>query len=252
MKYTVQKLATLAGITVRTLHHYDSIGLLKPIVKPSNGYRMYSDSEVKRLQQILFFRELAFSLEDIKRMMDAPDFNAVQALQDQKMLLTLKKERLARLISAIDKTIGAKGGENMSNDMLFNAFDEEKIKKLQDEAKKRWGNTEAWKQSQERMKNWTKEDYKRVVEGGEKWTKALAQLFTSGAKVDSDDVQAMIAQHYKGLRTFYEPNYEMYKGLGQLYVDDPRFTKYYDQHAEGLAVFMRDAMKYYTDTQEGK
>ena len=140
----------------------------------------------------------------------------------------------------------------MSDMNKFSALDEKEFKKYQEEAKERWGDTDAWKQSQERTKHWTKADYKRIAEEGVKWTQKFADLKASGKSVESPEVQEMISQHYAGLRTFYEPNYEMYKGLGQMYVDDPRFTAYYDKFGEGLAVFLRDAMHYYVDVHSDK
>lgn len=252
MKYTVKTLANLAGITVRTLHHYDAIGLLKPAVHPSNGYRLYGDAEVKRLQQILFFRELEFSLEDIKRIMDSPSYDEKQALSEQKKLLELKKDRLEQLLAAIDTEIHSKGGVTMNDTTNVAVFNDALFKAYKEEAKQRWGQTDAWKQSQERTKHWTKKDYQRIAERNDAWAKSMATLFRSGAGIDSNEVQSMIEEHYEGLRTFYDPSYEMYRGLGQLYVDDARFTAFYDKYKKGLALFVRDAMVRYADNNEHK
>jgi MerR family transcriptional regulator, thiopeptide resistance regulator len=252
MAYTVNQLAKLAGVTIRTLHHYDEIGLLRPSYQKENGYRYYEEKELIKLQQILFFRELEFPLEDIKKMMTASDFDAAKALTDQKHLLTLKKIRLERILTAIDDAIKREGGEIMNDNNLFDSFDEEEFKKSQEEAKARWGNTEAMKQSQERTKHWTKDDYKRIARKGEEWTKKLAELRDRGLEANNPKVQEMIGQHYEGLKTFYEPNYEMYRGLGQMYVDDPRFTAYYEKFGKGLAIFMRDAMHAFIGAKEAK
>ncbi len=117
-----------------------------------------------------------------------------------------------------------------------------------EEAKQRWGHTEAYKQSNERMKKMTKEDIANLKKNGEIFTRKLASVMPFGPK--SREAQELIAQHYNGLRTFYEPNLEMYRGLANMYVDDPRFRAYYDRFAKGLAVFMRDAMNYYADIQK--
>ena len=234
-------------MSVRTLHYYDEIRLLVPEVKQQNGYRLYSEAELAKLQQILFFRELDFSLDEIKAILNNPRFNREQALREQKKLLEIKKERVTRLITTIDKQL-LKGGENMSDDtQMFGSFTNKQMEEYKEEAKRRWGDTDAWKQSQERTKHWTKADYDRIAKEGAQWTEKMAQVMTEGNAIDSPVVQEMIDQHYNGLRTFYEPNYEMYKGLGQLYVDDPRFTAFYEKFAVGLAVFMRDAMTHYAD-----
>lgn len=248
MKYTVQKLAKLAGISVRTLHYYDEIGLLKPTRIGENRYRYYEENELLRLQQILFFKELDFPLDEIVKIMSATQFDTAIALHDQKELLALKKERIERLINTIDTRLKSlKGGETMNTDDLFASFDDQELVHNMQEAKRRWGNTDAYRQSIERVKHWTKDDYEKFKEDSEAWTKKMADIMNSGASISSDEVQQMIDQHYNGLKIFYEPNYEMYKGLGQLYVDDPKFTAYYDRHAEGLAKFMCYAMVYYSD-----
>ena len=135
----------------------------------------------------------------------------------------------------------------MNNDDLYGTFTKDEMEQYKEEAKKRWGDTEPWQQSEERTKHWTKDDYQRVAKEGAKWTQRMASLMENGSTTDSPEVQEMIRQHYEGLRTFYEPNYEMYKGLGQMYVDDPRFTAFYEKFGKGLAVFMRDAMVVYAD-----
>lgn len=243
--YTVNMMAKIAGVSIRTLHYYDKIGLLKPSGVRKNGYRYYGEKELAKLQQILFFRELEFPLADIAWMVNAPNFNAQKALKDQKKLLELKRKRIENLLTTIEKTL--KGGETMTTYDMFGSFDQDTLDKYKEEAKARWGNTDAWKQSQRRTKGWTKTDYARIAKKGAEWTKKLAELRDKGCAADSPEIQEMIDQHYNGLRTFYEPNYEMYKGLGQMYVDDPRFSAYYEKFGKGLAVFMRDAMCCYAD-----
>lgn len=253
MKYTVHQLAELAGITVRTLHHYDQIGLLKPSFTRSNGYRYYEEKELLKLQQILFFRELEFSLEQIKEIMESSTFDTVEALKEQRKMLLLKRKQFDELLLTIDKTIQSReGGEKMANDDLYGGFTTKQMEEYKEEARKRWGDTDAWKQSEERTRNWTKADYERIAKEGAQWTQKFAEIRDKGFAVDSPEVQEMIGQHYNALRTFYEPNYEMYRGLGQMYVDDPRFTAYYEKFGKGLAVFMRDAMVHFCDVQEKK
>lgn len=250
MQYTVKKVADMAGISVRTLHFYDEIGLLQPAFSKANGYRYYTEIELIKLQQILFFRELEFGLEQIKEMMASPEFDSDKALEEQRDLLRIKRDRLDSLLNTLDETIESrKGGDDMSDNQRLSNFSKIQMEEYKEEAKKRWGNTEAWKQSQERTKNFTKADYDRLAKEGHKWTQKLADMRDKGFTLDSPEIQKMIAQHYNALRTFYEPNLEMYKGLGQMYVDDKRFAAYYDKHGEGLAIFMRDAMLFFVEKE---
>jgi DNA-binding transcriptional MerR regulator len=247
MSYTVNQLAKLAGISVRTLHHYDQMGILEPSRIKNNGYRFYEEKELLKLQQILFFKELDFPLIEINKIINNPYFDMEKALKDQKKLIELKKERLNSLIKTINKTIKKINKKNiMKDEELYDGLDKEKMEEYAKEAKERWGNTDAYKQSQERTKNWTKEDYRKLAEDGDKWMKNFALQMNHGPK--SKIVQELIDQHYNSLRTFYEPNLQMYRGLADMYVNDPRFTAYYEKYAKGLSRFMRDAMYEYCDS----
>lgn len=249
MAYTVKQLAKIAGVSVRTLHFYDEAGLLKPSSIERNGYRKYEEKELLLLQQILFFKELDFSLGDIKKMITARNFDMVASLQDHKQLIELKKKRLTGLLKTIDKTITKLTKKKMMNDEeLYDAFSDEEQKKYQEEAKQRWGNTKAYKQSQERTKNWTKEDYARVKKAAEEFMKRVVAV--SDKPIASKEVQAIIREWRQGIDQFYDTTLEMCRNLGEMYVADPRFTKYYDKHKPGLAVFMRDAINYYCDHAE--
>lgn len=251
MSYTVQKLAHLAGISIRTLHYYDEIGLLKPSVVKSNGYRYYEEAELVRLQQILFFRELEFSLDDIKRMLNRPGFGVVEALREQKKLIRLKQERLEKLIHAIDTTITAMNSNQKINEKeMYDVFKDEDVKQYQDEVKERWGNTDAYKQSMKKVSKMTKVEMQKLKEDGEKHTTAIADAMDKG--VDHPDVQGLIKKSHDGINFFYECSYEMFRNLGKMYVEDPRFTEYYEKFRPGLAVFMRDAIVYYCDQHEKK
>ncbi|MGL5831594.1 MAG: MerR family transcriptional regulator [Candidatus Altimarinota bacterium] len=248
MSYTVQQLAKLAGVSVRTLHHYDQIGLLKPARVEKNGYRKYEERELLQLQQILFFRELDFPLEEVMRVMTAPGFDLKAALNDQRKLIELKKKRLNGLIKTIDKTINKLNQKNqMKDEELYGSFDKDEMNQYAEEAKQRWGHTDAYKQSQERYAKMSKEDLQKLKEDGEKWCAKLATMMDldpAGA-----EVQAMIAEHYNSLRTWYEPNLKMYRGLADMYVADARFTAYYDKHAPGLAKFLQAAMHAYCEAK---
>ncbi len=251
MSYTVQALAQLAGISVRTLHYYDEIGLLKPAYSAKNGYRYYEEGELIRLQQILFFRELEFSLEDIKRMLNRPGFSVIEALRDQKKLIRLKQTRLEKLIHAINTTITAMNSNQKINEKeMYDVFKDEDVKQYQDEVKERWGNTDAYKQSMKKVSKMTKVEMQKLKEDGEKHTTAIADAMDKG--VDHPDVQELIKKSHDGINFFYECSYEMFRNLGKMYVEDPRFTEYYEKFRPGLAVFMRDAIVYYCDQHEKK
>lgn len=249
MSYTVQQLADLAGVSVRTLHHYDEIGLLSP-KRESNGYRIYEEAELLRLQQILFFTELELPLKEIAEILAKPDFHLVGALHEHRKQMELKRERLAKLVTTIDNTLAKLSGKkDMSDDELFEAFWEKHEKEYAKEAEERWGNTDAWKQSKERTKHMTKEDFKKLAKDGLEWTRKMGDVMTAGHTAEGKEAQDMIAQHYEGLRTFYDPSPELYRGLAEMYIADPRFTKYYDDVRPGLAVFVHDAMIAYCERQ---
>lgn len=246
MTYTIRQLADLAGVSVRTLHHYDNIGLLSPTRANKNGYRTYGEEDLLKLQQILFFRELEFPLEDIKRILSSPGFDIRAALGDQRNLLQLRKKRLGKLIATIDNTLKKLNKEmTMTDKDLYGGFTKEEMDVYAEEARQRWGHTEAFKQSQERTKHWTKEDYARLKEDADKWMKHLAAHMHHAP--ESPIVQQLIDQHYNSLRTFYEPSPELYRGLAEMYITDERFTAYFERYATGLAQFMHDAMMSYVD-----
>lgn len=246
MAYTVQQLADLASVSIRTLHYYDEIGLLKPSYIAENGYRYYEDKELLLLQQILFFRELEFSLEDIQRILNRPDYHMQEALREQKKMLKLKQRRLDNLIHTIDKTLKHMNANQKPNDgELYDAFKDDDVKQYQDEVKQRWGNTDAYKQSMVKVSKMTKVEMQKLKEDGKRHTQMIADAMDKG--IDHPDVQKLIAEHYQGINFFYECPLEMYRNLGKMYVDDPRFTAYYDKFRPGLAVFMKDAIAYFCD-----
>lgn len=251
MPYTVRQLARLANISARTLHHYHAIGLLKPSFIAKNGYRQYEEPELIRLQQILFFRELDFPLADIKRMLERADFDEKQALADHKKLLKLKRARLDGLIKTIDKTVNTMtSNKKIVDDELYDAFKDEDIKHYQEEVKQRWGHSDAYKQSMARVSKMPKKEMDKLKTDGKAFTKQLADSMDKGPR--HPDVQALIAKHHDGIKFFYDCPLEMYRNLGQMYVDDPRFTAYYDKFRPGLAAFVRDAIVVYCEARRGK
>lgn len=254
MPYTVNALAKIAGVSVRTLHYYDQVGLLKPSTIQKNGYRVYEERELLLLQQILFFRELDFSVEEIKQIFSSSAFDLRQALQDHRALIELKKKRLSGLLKTIDATLKKLDQTTPMDDQdmkeLYDTFGEETVKKYADEVKQRWGHTEAYKQSMERASKMTKADTEKYKQDSDRFMKKVAETMDKGAT--SPEFQALIAEHFESLSTWYEPNLEMYRGLAKMYVEDPRFTAYYEKYHEGLATVFSEAMLYFVEHHETK
>lgn len=257
MDYTVKQLAKLAGVSVRTLHYYDQIGLLKPAYIKDNGYRFYTEKEFLKLQQIIFFRELDFELDRIRKIFDSPHFDPVEVLEDQKNLIELKRERLGRLIKLINKTIKNmkdEKQEKVTDKDIAQCFDNGKYEEYKEEAQERWGSDMVQK-SENIVKNMTKEQLERIKTEGEEINRVLARNMQSGKSVDSPEVQAIVERHFNHIIQFYDkswPLLKIYRGLGKMYVDDPRFAKNYNKYHPGLAEFMRDAMEVFCDRIDAK
>lgn len=253
--YKVKQVAELAGVSVRTLHHYDEIGLLQPAVGP-NGYRLYSEGDFVKLQQVLFFKELDFSLDEIKKIVNNPSFDREDTLQKHKRLLEVKKERLEKIIQTVDDTLHAiKGGTEMSKEKMFDSFNMKEIedhqKKYEKETKERWGETDAYKESNRRTKNYTEDDWRKIhTRSGE-----ISQMFIVAMELgpESAEAQAACEAHRRHMtESFYTVTLEIYRGLAEMYVADERFTKNIDKAKDGLASFMREAMIIYCDREEGR
>lgn len=246
--YSVRELARLAGVSVRTLHHYDQIGLLTPSTRTAAGYRQYGSDDLMRLQQILFFKELDVPLGEIRAILDDPQFDQREALENHRRLLHLRAERLAQLIRTVDKTILNLMEDTMTltDEELYQGFSKEQIESYQQEAQERWGATDAYQESQRRVRNMTKAQWNAVKQQGDEATRQMASLM--GRDPADTEVQAAIAGHHAWIENFYRAPAELYAGLGQMYAEDERFRAYYDAYAPDLADFMRDAMQVYADT----
>ncbi len=251
MPYTVKSVADMAGVTVRTLHHYDRIGLLRPASVSPSGYRLYSEADLERLQQILFFRELGFGLGEIKTIMDNPGFDRREALVAQKRLLLEKQRRIERLIASIETSIDAmERGTELDKDKMFGGFDESKIKEYTEEARARWGN-ENVDESIRRSSKYTKAEWAEIMSEGQSYTVGIAALMDRDP--GDPEVQKLIERHFRLINDrFYTVTPEIFRGLGDLYVSDPRFTAFYDKVKPGLAQFMKAAMHAYCDRVFGK
>lgn len=242
----VKEVADLVGISVRTLHHYDEIGLLQP-EKTMSGYRQYSDEDLEILQQILFFRELGFPLKKIKEIINRPSFDRAEALELHRKMLLEKRSRLNKMIQTIDKTIQHTKGEiNMTDQEKFSGFDFSS-NPYEQEARERWGD-QAIDESNAKLKHMTKGEQTAFEDEFNTIYRNLAEIRHESP--DSDVAQAEIKVWYDFLNRMGNYSPEAFKGLGQMYVDDERFTKNIDQFGEGLALFMRDAMATFADKQD--
>ncbi|MBM7599666.1 DNA-binding transcriptional MerR regulator [Virgibacillus halotolerans] len=240
----VKEVADLVGISVRTLHHYDAIGLLTPAETTESGYRIYSGDDLETLQQILFFRELDFPLKQIKEIINSPAFDQEEALILHRNMLLKKRGQLDQMIQTIDKTIEHKKGEiKMTDKEKFVGFDFSH-NPYEQEARERWGD-KAVDESNAKMRSLSKDGKKAY---GAEFNGIYRDLASIRHEVPESDVaQAGIKVWYDFLNKIGNYSLDAFKGLGQMYVDDERFTKNIDQFGEGLSVFMRDAMAIYAD-----
>lgn len=238
---TVKEVSVLTGVSVRTLHHYDAIGLLKPAKVTEAGYRLYDEQDLRRLQTILLLRELEFPLKEIKQILDAPGFDPVAALGQQIRLLELRREHLDKLIDHA-RTLQQTGG----NFMKFDAFDDSKIDAYAAEAKAKWGKTDAYKEFEQKTKGQTKEQQRADGDG-------LMAIFAEIGRVKhlspaSDEAQALI----KKLQNFITEHYytctpQILKGLGMMYIAGDSMTDNINAAGgEGTAEFAHKAIEFYT------
>jgi len=244
-RFTVSQVAGLAHVTVRTLHHYDDLGLLVPSGRSGKGYRLYDQDDLQRLHQILIFRELGFSLEGIQQILDAPAFERGEALRAQRELLRESLRKTHAVIRAVDAALKAlEGGKPMDSKKMFEGFEEFDNSEHEEEVKERWGKTDAYKESMRRTKQYTKEDWTKIKAEGEAVEARLAELFLAGRDPDEPEVMDAADAHRLHMdRWFYPVSHAMHVGLGRMYVSDPRFTAHYAKRAEGLAAFVSAAIE---------
>jgi MerR family transcriptional regulator, thiopeptide resistance regulator len=241
--FTVKQLSKLAGVTPRTLHHYDEIGLLKPSRVGDNGYRYYGEESLLRLQQILFYRELGIPLEDIKKIMGRRDFDVLGALHNHKEALQKQVTRLNRLISTVDNTIiHLKGNTTMSDKAYFEGFSEEEQEKYAAEAEQLY-DAESVRESDRKWKAYPVAKKEAIMaEGKAVYTDMIAAMPKGAA---SKDVQTIVERWRKHLEYFWTPNLDQMLALANGYNDDPRFKANFDKMHPQLAEFMREAVSVY-------
>jgi DNA-binding transcriptional MerR regulator len=245
MSLTVSQVARLAGVSVRALHHYDEIGLLQPSGRSEAGYRLYEQLDLQRLQQVLFFKELGFPLEEITRIVRDPAFDLRAALLMQRRLLTERATRVQALIGAVDAALDSlEKGTAMTKEEMFEVFGDFDPTKYEDEARERWGDSEAYRESARRTKRYAKKDWEQIkAEGAQIQHELVAQM--EAGRAPTDPAVMDVAERHRGYitRWFYPCSYEIHRGLGELYVSDPRFTENIDKLRPGLAAFTRDALR---------
>lgn len=249
MKYSVKELANVSGVTVRTLHFYDEVGLLKPAGHSANGYRFYDEKELLRLQQILFFRELGFELKQIKRILNRDDFNKCAALRSHRRVLEKNVARTRQLIKTIDKTLEhLKGKRKMKDTAFFSGFDQAKQAEYEKQLIEKFGEEmrEGIAESRRKVKNWSKQDWER---SGSQWDAICRDLVVAmkrGQKSNSQEVQKLIHRHFEWLKNFWTPNRDSYAGHAE-FLATSELRKAYDKYDPALADFMAGAMKIFAE-----
>lgn len=239
MAFTVGDLSRLTGVTVRALHHYDDIGLVRPSQRSSAGYRLYDDDDVRRLQQVLVFRELGVPLDEIAAAIDAGTRDAV--LRRQREVLASRRDRLDTLLAAIDAALTKESP--MSADDVKSVFDGFDPAAYEAEAEQRWGQTDAFKESARRTKHYGKPEWDQIKAEADAIYARIATQLRAGTAVTDAAVQLAVAEHRAHIdRWFYPCSKEIHRGLGEMYVADPRFTANIDKVAPGLAQYLRDAI----------
>lgn len=247
-QYSVQKLAKIAGVSVRTLHLYDQKGLLKPHMRTETRYRMYGEKELLRLQQILFYKELDFSLQEIKEILNRSDFDLASALQNHRAALEAKHRKIETLLITIDKTIiHLKNGGNMLQDEeLYEGLSKEQADAYRNEAIEKWGK-ETVEKSEFQLKKMSKAELDILKTEFLEIGKQLGESVNE--EPTSRKIQSLIAKHYECICKFWgtKPTAEAYIGLGELYVSDNRYTLQNNISNEAFAPFMSKAMKFYAE-----
>lgn len=244
MAYTVGQVAKAARVTVRTLHHYDEIGLLSPSGRTAAGYRRYDDADLERLQHIRFYRELGFPLEEIAAILDDPTADPAAHLRRQHELLSGRIGKLQEMVTAIELAMEARRMNiNLTPEERFEVFGDFDPDAHAEEAEQRWGGTDAYRESSRRVARYSKEDWLRNKAENEDWGRRFVEVMASGAAADSPAAMALAEEHRQLIsRWFYDCSYEIHTGLADMYLADPRFTAHYEAIAPGMAAYLNEAI----------
>ncbi|MEU8549693.1 MerR family transcriptional regulator [Streptomyces roseoverticillatus] len=245
MSYSVGQVAAFAGVTVRTLHHYDEIGLLSPGGRSHAGHRRYDDADLDRLQQILFYRELGFPLDEVAVLLDDPGADPVEHLRRQHDLLSERIEQLQRMATAVEHAMEAKKmGIKLTPEEKFEVFGDFDPDEHAEEVEQRWGDTEGYKESQRRSASYTKEDWQRIQDETNGLNARVAALMGTGAAADSPEAMDLAEEHRQQIvRFYYDCTYEIHTCIAEMYVTDERFAAYYDAIRPGMGTYLRDAIR---------
>jgi len=243
--YTIKQIADMAGVTTRTIRYYDQIDLLKPVEIRSNGYRYYDRSSLLRLQQIMFFRELDLPLEDIRSIINQPDFDMADALKKHRLSLQTQQNRLQRLLHTLDQTIDSLNGTaEISEEDYFNGFDQSEYEA---EVRARWGNSSYYSESQQKWAGYSPKQQEEIKEQGGQLITAMVGT-DPNAKPDDANIQQAVGAYFDYLnRYFYTCDLEFFRGLADMWVADPRFAANYERVRPGGAAFVRAAVHSYCD-----
>lgn len=245
MSLTVGAVARLASVTVRTLHHYDQIGLLRPSRRTEAGYRRYTDGDLDRLQQILFYRELGFALDRIASVMADGGSSPIIHLRRQHAMLLDRIARLKRMAAAVEKAMEARQmGISLTPEERLDVFGDFDPDAFQAEVEERWGETHAYRESRRRTASYTRADWARIRDEGAAINQRLVAAMAAGKPADSVEAMDAAEAHRQQItNAFYDCGYQMHVGLAEMYVADPRFTATYEQVSPGLARYLHDAIK---------
>ena len=241
----VGEVAELAGVTVRTLHHYDRIGLLSPSGRTAAGYRQYAPADLDRLHSVLLYRALGFSLEEVATLLDDPSADPAEHLRRQHRLLLERLDRTSAMVAAVEKELEARAmGISLSPEERFEVFGEQDPAQYDTEVEERWGDTDAYAQSKRRTAAYSKEDWLRIRAEAEDLEARFAAALTGGVPADSEQAMDLAEEHRQQITdTYYDCPPEMHAALGRMYVEDERFAAHYDVRAPGLARYVSTAVQ---------
>lgn len=242
---TVGEVAELAGISVRTLHHYDELGLVVPGARSDAGYRLYDHADLERLQEVLTLRALGLPLAEIAALLDDPTHDRMQVLREQAKRLRDERERLGDLLVAVEEAIAAHDrGEPQRESTMFDGHDHEQYA---EEAEERWGDTDAWTQSQRRTKDYGDAEWDAIMTETEANEAGFAALLRAEVPADDERTAPLVAAHRNHIdRWFYDCGPQLQRDLATMYVQDERFTAHYDEREAGLARYVHDAIHAHT------
>lgn len=271
---TVSEVARVSGVSVRTLHHYEEIGLLLPAARSASGYRLYRREDLLRLQQILFYRELGFALEQIRQVLSAPERERTRSLREQRGLLAEKIEHLQRVLGAVDRALRDAGAPTpqpthpqdreeppmtapttpttpATDEELFEVFGKD-VREHEPEVRARWGHTESYRESARRTGAYTKDDWAAIKAEDEQLLAELSAALAQGLAASDEPVLALAERHRLHIdRWFYPCSPAMHAGLGQMYLADARFTAHYEAVRPGLAAFVAAAWQANAERHRG-